>query len=275
MTAQPVQGISTLVGHSLRRMRVLLLSTGLILFGFQILLTLVATSFHKSGSFSQLAMMLPDFVRKLMGPSFLVTVSFAGVTCAAYYHVAVMCALTGLSIAIGTEPAGEIESGFIDLLLSRSVARYWIITRSVILLLLSVTFFVVALWLGEWAGLHWFAPRDAEWPTQPVVRSLTINFGALLLSWGSVALAIAAALRRRSVAGSIAGVLALIAFLLDYLGRLWKPAEQVARLSLFRYYVPFELLMARPLSAANLEILLGTAVAGFAVAYFLYARRDV
>ena len=88
-------------------------------------------------------------------------------------------------------------------------------------------------------------------------------------------MAIGCASKRRSVAGTVAGLLALATYLLDYVGRLWQPAERVAWLSPFRYYTPFDLVMGTPLPAKNLAVLGGIAVAGFAAAYVAFARRDI
>ena len=88
-------------------------------------------------------------------------------------------------------------------------------------------------------------------------------------------MAIGCTSRRRSVAGTIAGLLALTMYLLDYVGRLWQPAGKVAWLSPFRYYAPFDLVMGRPLSAMNLVVLGAIAAAGFAASYVAFARRDI
>ncbi|MGB7620930.1 MAG: hypothetical protein WBN92_01145, partial [Terriglobia bacterium] len=90
-----------------------------------------------------------------------------------------------------------------------------------------------------------------------------------------VAMAIGSASRRRSVAGALAGLLALATFLMDYVARAWPPAESVAWLSPFRYYSPFELLMGDPLPARNMIVLAGIATAGFALAYILFSKRDI
>jgi beta-exotoxin I transport system permease protein len=97
----------------------------------------------------------------------------------------------------------------------------------------------------------------------------------LALCWGGVAMAIGAASSRRSIAGGSAGLLALAAFLLDYVGRLWQPAQSVAWLSPFRYYNPFELIMGNPLPPRNPAVLGAIAAAGFAIAYVEFARRDI
>ena len=97
----------------------------------------------------------------------------------------------------------------------------------------------------------------------------------LTLCWGGVALAIGAASSRRSIAGGSAGLLAFGTFLLDYVARLWQPAESIAWLSPFRYYNPFDLVTGSPLPVKNLIVLGSIAVAGFASSYVLFARRDI
>ncbi len=44
-----------------------------------------------------------------------------------------MGSLIGMTIALLTEPASEIETGFMDLSLSRPLAPPWVILRSVVL----------------------------------------------------------------------------------------------------------------------------------------------
>jgi ABC-2 type transport system permease protein len=129
--------------------------------------------------------------------------------------------------------------------------------------------------LGTWLGLTNFAARNAGWPSAALVGSLAINLGLLMLCWAAIAIAIGCACRRRGSAGAIAGLLALTAYLTDYIGRAWKPAESIAWLSPFRYYSPFDLVLGSALPARNLYVLGSIAVAGFAVAYLLYSRRDI
>ena len=129
--------------------------------------------------------------------------------------------------------------------------------------------------LGTWIGLETLAPAGAARPSVNLIGSLALNLGLLLLCWSAVALALAAAVRRRSVAGASPGVLALAAFLIDYLGRLWQPAESLAKFSPFRYFSPFDLLMGGRLPLKNVAVLLGIALAGFLAAYVLFSRRDI
>lgn len=264
-----------LMRHSLKRVRPLVLVLGLLVAGFQVLLTLVAKSIHRSNSFPELSAIVPDFMRQMMGPSFIGVMSFSGVVCVGYFHVAVMGSLVGLVIALATEPASEIETGFMDLVLSRSVARRSVITRSIGVVVICSILVLSMMISGTWAGLYALAPEGATWPSPSVIGSLGVNLGALLLCWGGVTLAVSSFCRRRSVAGAIAGVAALGTFLLDYLARAWQPAESIAWLSPFRYYSALDLILGRALPLHHMGVLLGAATVGFVIAYVAFSRRDI
>ena len=264
-----------LLRYSLKRFRTTVLTMGLLLSGFQMILIAVARSIQTSGGFEQLTALLPPFARELLGPSLTSFMSFAGIVCLGYFHLSVMGSLVGLAITIATIPTSEIETGFIDLILARPLARHWIITRTIAALLLSTLVILAMMMGGTWAGLQALAPKGVTWPSWKLVFSLATNLSLLMLAWGGVGLAIGSASRRRGVAGAIGGLLALAAFLLDYVGRLWQPAESVAWVSPFRYYSPFELVMGNPLPAKHLLVLGCIAAAGFGTAYAVFARRDI
>jgi ABC-2 type transport system permease protein len=253
-----------LLGHSIKRVRALVLAMGLLLAGFQILIVLVGSEIQTSGSFNQFANLVPPFVRQMFGQMLDVFLSFKGIVALGYFHLAIMGGLIGLVIALATVPSSEIETGFMDLLLSRPLARYWIITRALAMIM-----------LGTWTGLMIFGPADAEWPTIGLILSLALNLGILLLCWGGVALAVASVARRRGAAGAIAGMLALTTFLLDYIGRAWEPAETVAWISPFRYYSPLDLVRGAYIPGHHVFVLLGIALTGIVVAYIAFSRRDI
>jgi ABC-2 type transport system permease protein len=261
--------------YSLKRVRMLVIAMSLLLSGFQVLLIAVAGSIQKNGSFDQLGELIPPFFRQLLGPSFISLMSFSGIISVGYFHLAVMGSLVGLSIALGTTVTSEIETGFIDLIMSRPIARHWIISRSIIVMLLSTVSVLAMMMIGTWAGLNLLAPPDAVWPTNNLILALALNLGLLMVCWNSLSMAIGAASRRRSVAGAVAGLVALATFLLDYVARAWEPAESIAWLSPFRYYSPFDLVMGSTLSTKNLIVLFAISVCSFSLAYVIFRRRDI
>lgn len=267
-------GLALLV-HSLKRARSLVLVMGLLLAGFQIFLILVARSLHQSNAFDQIASLVPPFMRQIMGPTIVGLLSFQGLIAVGYFHIAIMGSLVGLTISLATQPASEIETKFMDLILARPLARHWIITRTIALMIICTSVVLIFMTLGTWIGLAALAPDDAKKPSANLILLLAINLGALMLCWGGVALAISSASRRRTVAGALTGLLALSTFLLDYIARAWEPASSVGWISPFRYYSPLDIVMGFDVPAHHLWVLIGIALAGFAAAYLVFSRRDI
>src|SRR5258706_13798762 len=87
-------------------------------------------------------------------------------------------------------PASEIETGFIDLILSRPLARHWIITRTIIVTTLAIILVLSLMTTGTWAGLATLAPKIAGKPSPKVILSLVTNLGFLMRCWSGVTRAI-------------------------------------------------------------------------------------
>ena len=153
-----------LVGHSLVRMRGVLIGLGLMLAGFQFLLTQVAAYLSRQGAFGQLSAFIPDFVRTAAGPSGLAFMSHTGIVSLGYFHPIVIAALVGLTIAIATEPAAEVESRFLDLTLSRPVRRADVITRTLLVLVVGGSCVLALMIVGTWTGVTCCTPADVERP---------------------------------------------------------------------------------------------------------------
>ncbi|HJQ69132.1 MAG TPA: hypothetical protein VKA70_09180 [Blastocatellia bacterium] len=261
--------------HSLRRARALVIGMGLLLAGFQVFLTLVARSLHQSNAFEQISTLIPPFMRQMMGPSFAGLMSFAGIIAIGYFHIAIMGSLVGMTISLATQPASEVETRFMDLILARPLARHWVITRAIAVVTICTAVVLAFMMIGTLTGLSTLAPEGAEIPSADLILRLAVNLGALMLCWGGVGLAISAASRRRTIAGALAGLLALATFLLDYIARAWEPASSVGWLSPFRYYSPLDIVMGFEVPAHHFWVLIGIALAGFAIAYALFSRRDI
>jgi hypothetical protein len=270
-----MHSVLSLLSHSFRRVRTLVLTAGALLAGFQLLLCLAAKAALELNAYGPLSALIPDFLRQLMGPSLFVLMSYSGIVCVGYFHFIVVCALIGLTIAIMTEVSAEIEIRFIELILSRPLARHWLITRSIVLLVGCSAFLLYAMVLGSSLGLYLLAPSDIVGSTLKLIRSLVFNLGSLIVCWGGLTLAIASMSRRRSVAGAIAGLLALATYLFDYVAQIWNPGAKIAWLFPFHYYNALKLISSGGIPLRDIGVLLSYGVVGMALAYILFSRRDV
>src|ERR1019366_242917 len=177
--------------------------------------------------FDQLSALVPSAVRDILGPSLAKIMTFNGIVCAVYFDTGFIIALLGLSIALATLPASEIETGFADLILARPMPRHWLITRTIALVLFSILQMLLMIMAGTWAGLALFAPPDAPWPSARQTGSLAPSLGLLVMCWSGVAMALGAA-GRRGVASATTALLAFGALLLDWAHRLWPALDYIA-----------------------------------------------
>jgi ABC-2 type transport system permease protein len=191
-----------------------------------------------------------------------------------YFDTGFIIALLALAIALATLPASEIETGFADLILARPLARHWLITRTIALVLFSILLMLLMIMAGTWGGLALFAPPNAPWPTARQTVPLALTLGLLVASWSGVALALGVGYRRGVASGTTA-LLAFAALLLDWAHRLWAPLDCIAWLSPFFYFNPYELVAGGPLPVENLVVLGAMAATGYTVAYLVISQRDI
>jgi len=265
----------TLARHSFRRSAPILIGMAAVLAGFQFMLTQVAVFLMRSQAFGLLASLIPPYIRAMAGPAMVAFMSFSGVVALGYFHPIVLASLVGLAIAAGTEPAAEVETRFADLTLARPMARHEVITRSVIVLVVTIGVLLAVMTTATWIGLACCTPATAQRPRFSLIGSLAVSLGAIVWCWGGIALAVAAGARRRATAAGLTAVATLAAYLVDYLGRIWDPARLVSRLSPFHYFEPMTTISGGPTSIANLAVLAGIGIAGAVIAYVRFARRDL
>jgi len=264
-----------LVGHSLKRYRWTVIFMSLLLALFQILIVLVARTLSVSEAFGYLSALVPDFVKQVLGPTVPALLSFNGLVCVGYLHVAVVGSILGLVIALATETTQERESGFVDLVMSRPLSRKWLIYRSGVALIACVSVILISMVLGTVVGLRWLAPEDYAGPRLEVIGGLASNLWALMLSWGGIALAVAAYANRRGSASALVGFLAVATYLLDFLARMWQPAASIAWLSPFHYFTPLDILLGAGIRYRDFWVHGGIALTGFAIACRRTSQRDL
>lgn len=262
----------SLVLRSFGRIRSLFIGVVALLIGFQLTLIATAASLGATTDFERLAQAVPTFIQHALG---LALASFAGMTALAYFEPLVVLVLAQFAIYVATEPAGDIESGLVDLLLARPLPRHWLITRSVVLMAGLIVVAVAAMRLSTWVGLLLFAPPGALWPAPAILQSLALHLAAVAWCFGGVAVAVAAWSQRRASALGIVALAAVALYLLEFVARSWSAAEPLGPLSPFHYFAGADVLAGRSNSALDLSVLGAVGAAGVVIAYWRFSRRDV
>ena len=264
--------IAALIAHSLRRRRGFLIVMVLVMSGFQFFVIAAARSLFQSNKFQQLQTLLPNFLEQMTK---MMSSTFQGLVLFGYSHPLVELFLVAVAISVGTEPAAEIESKFIDLLMARPMARAVVVLRTLAVLLAITLLAVVSMVIGTTIGLRLLAPAGAELPSPVVIASLAANLALLVLAWGGIALFFASFAHRRATAAAVSGFLAFSMFVLDWVGRLWETVQPLSRLSPFHSFSPFNMIGGQALAAGDVVALAGIFLASSAVAGAIYARRDL
>jgi hypothetical protein len=267
-----VTGVATLLHHSLRRWRVLLGVIVCVLVAFQFFVIFAARSLELSGRFKFIEAVLPSFMTQWTN---MMAATFTGFVLFGYSHPTVQLFLVAMAIAIGSEPAAEIDMRFVDLMMARPLARAVPIVRTILLLILASAAAVGCMVVATVIGLSAFAPATARAPSLRTVLSLAANLEMLVLAWGGIALALACLSKRRSTATATCGLLAFATFVLDYVGRFWDPVAPISRVSPFHYFDPFAMTGGRPLAASDILTLFAIFVGGAGIAHVAYHRRDL
>ena len=263
--------MTALVLRSIGRVKMLSAALVLVLIGLQLSIIAAASSFVDTGGFERLAQVVPAFVVQLMGPALS---SFRGMVLFAYVDPLIVMLFVQFAIYLASEPAGDVESSVVDLVLARPVPRHWIVSRSLLVMTIGTVMMSGAMYATTWAGLWWLAPPDAQWPDSLTTFSLSAHMTLIALCFGSIALAASGWTRRRGAAVGAVAVTAIATYLLELLEAIWAPARDVAWLSPFHYFRASGIL-AGTAPEWHLAVLGSITLAAAAIAYWRYEKRDL
>jgi ABC-2 type transport system permease protein len=261
-----------LIARSFGRTSRPLLAIALVLCGFQLAIVATASSIASDGNVGGLARLVPGFLQPSLG---LALLSFAGMTTIGYFDAIIVMLVVLVAIHLAAEPAGDVEAGFVDLLLARPLPRAWIVTRSLLVMMVSIVAIVLVMSAALWVGLSWLAPQQASWPEPRIVAKMGAHLMLVAWGFGAWSLAASAWARRRGAAVAVVAIVGVALYLLDFVGTLWRPVGRLAILSPFHYFHGGEILAGTANTAQDIVVLGSIALAGFAVAYWRFGRRDL
>jgi ABC-type transport system involved in multi-copper enzyme maturation permease subunit len=264
-----------LAGRSITRVRGILLGVAGLLSAFQVALVLQAASYDQQQMYETLAKMTPGFIQRWLGENIVSLASFGGIVAFGYFHPVVVLLTAALAAFVASEPAAEVEEGHVDLLLSRPVARHWLVTRSAALSLFSALLIVGVMMTSTWTAVALFSPPSARGPSPILILTLAAHLAAVAWWFGALSLALAGMARRRVAAFAPAAIVAAGLYFVNLLAASWKPARMAAVLSPFHYYEGTQIVAGMSNPARDLSLLLSTAIVLVGVSYWRFRTRDL
>ncbi|MBA2304916.1 MAG: hypothetical protein H0W08_20105 [Acidobacteria bacterium] len=266
--------LRTLLLRSAAQSKYVLLGGIVVLSLFQFLLIAQAAEIERSNAFGRMAEFVPAFLQRGLGQQALLLATFKGTVSFGYFHPVIVCLLSLIAIYIATEPAHEVESGLVDLVLARSVPRHRLITRSLLLAMGSVAAITGFMLCGTFIGLRWLAP-EIESVTFRLIGRLAVNLVAVAWCCGAIGVFLAALSRRWTTAFTTGALIVIVGYLIDFLALGWPPARALSWFFPFQYF-PALLILGGTAAPWRDLVVLSSATAGFAVlAYWRFEKRDL
>jgi hypothetical protein len=264
--------VTALVLRSFGRVKILTASLAVVLICLQLAIIAAARSLNDGNVFERLSQIAPPFFMQIMGPAL---TGFSGLVMFAYIDPLIVMLVVVFAIYLATEPAGEVESNVVDLVLARPLPRYVVVSRSFFVMAIGTLIMTGSMQATTWGGLWWMAPPEAQWPVPRTVVSLSVHMTLVAWCFGCIALAASGWARRRGAVIGAIGVVAIAAYVVELLEPMWAPAREVAWVSPFHYYRAGRIIAGTAENARNLATLASAALAALLVAYWKYQRRDL
>jgi ABC-type transport system involved in multi-copper enzyme maturation permease subunit len=269
------RSIPILAWRSIVQARHVLLGSVCLLSGFQVVVVGQASAIEEAHSFSRVAELVPAFLQRGLGSRSLLLASFKGTVALGYFHPVVAVLTAVVAVYFATEPAHEVDTGLVDLTLARAVPRHALITRALMLVLVTAFIAVTLMAAGTWLGLRLFASPSFPAPSFATRVLLLGHLAAVAVCFGAVGLFIASGARRWSTAFTTAVLIVIVLYCVDFLAIGWPLMRSLSWVSPFHYYPALDIIAGDPVSVTNPAILVGTTAVFAAGAYWRFIRRDL
>lgn len=191
-----------------------------------------------------------------------------------WVHPVVLALAWAHSIVLCTRvPAGEVDRGTIDVLLALPVSRWQLFVTESAVWLAAALSVIAAAWLGNALGARLGGNALGIAPARfaPVAANLFVMTAAV----GALAGLASSMSDRRGRALTVALLVILASFLLNYLAQFWEPADRIAWLSALQYHQPLRTLQGGRWPLADMSVLAGAGAVMWAAAGIVFARRDL
>ncbi|MEV7184431.1 ABC transporter permease subunit [Kitasatospora sp. NPDC093102] len=182
--------------------------------------------------------------------------------------------LTAIGSLGAAAVAADVESGTIELLMTRPVSRRRLLAERAGALIAATVLLNAAATLTLALGVAISAPLRAAVPEGAVFAAGLLGCALAFCLTGPV-LAVSALSRRRAHVIGAAVAFGAVGFALNFVALAWSPARPLRYLSPFHYYAPGDVLAHGGVPWAAFGVLIGVGLLGLAAAFRLLERRDL
>jgi len=191
-----------------------------------------------------------------------------------WVHPTVLTILWAQEIVFCTRmPAGEIDRGTIDLLMSWPVSRRVLFLSDGILWAFSGAVLLCCGLVGHRLAT-WMARTQAQPPMQ-VLGMILANLYAVYLTVGGVAYLVSSLSNRRGMAMAVVFGLLLASFVQNFLAQFWPLADWLSPVGILSYYRPAEILTTGICPTRDILLLSTVGAVTWLAGCEIFARRNI
>ncbi len=264
--------ILALLGRQLRHMRWILVGLGLGLFLLEGLIIQLAKAFEGGPGIEQILDMLPDMILDLVKaqiPAF----TFPAFAAFGFMHPGALVGSSAVIVMFATAPAGERDSGLLDLLLSRPVTRTKHLLASLLGIVITATAMPLCLLAGCATGLALVdVPGELPWTAYVPAAGL---LACLLAAVGGFSLLVGATAQRRGTAAARIAAVLLVTYVVDTLTKVFGSLDALRWATPFHYFDPITATIDEGGHWGDAAVLLGAAVVPTLLAFRCWRTRDL
>jgi len=264
--------IAALLLRQWRHLRWTLGGLALGLVGFEVLLVHLGAAFEAGPGIEQFLEALPDFIHDLVAHQ-IHAASFPAMVAFGFMHPAMLSGCLAAMVLLGTQPAGERESGVLELLLARPLPRATYLHASLVALGLTALLLPWCVLAGAAIGLS-LVEVAGELPWTAYLPC-TLLLTALMLAVGGFALWMGTLVRRRGTAIARTLALLLSTYVLDTLAEFSSLLGPLRWLSPFQYFHPIPAAVDPPVAWGEPAVLLLLAALTTTAAHRRFRRMDI
>ncbi|MHC4617815.1 MAG: ABC transporter permease [Planctomycetota bacterium] len=217
---------------------------------------------------------MPGFIKEAVGGEILNISSTTGFIAITYQHPLVLALYMIFAVCVPTGLlAGHVQSGTMELILSRSVTRDQVYVCACILTLIGMLALVIVMFLGTVVGIN-VCSFEQEIPLWPFFRAAIVG-GLLSGTAAGVSLLAGATFRNRGRAVGIAMAFFIINYFVDLIAEWWPRAEFLGPSSIFYYVDPPKILSGTSWPVRDMCVLSSLPVITVIAGGIIWHRRDL
>ncbi len=215
-----------------------------------------------------------QLIQALLGEDLGVSITPQTLQAIIWVHPTVLALVWAQEIVFCTRvPAGEIDRGTIDILLSWPISRRKLFCSESIVWLAAGIWLCLMMMVGHTVARHLVSlSTPFSWRRGLIVLG---NLYSMYVAVGGVTLFISAMSDRRGRAMAVVFGLVLVSFLLNFLVQFWQQIEVLAPLGVLNYYRPAQILATGKVPLHEMLVLWSVAAVAWVAALEIFARRNI